>query len=182
MPNSYDVFPSFFKTRTGALYAVLAKDRMFHLNFTGNRGDGFEFRIYKTRKTVLKHQGTGQEISFSEFKMSLTGVFADYMLEITSMLPLALRQPDVRPAIGSKSPAIPYSDAIEVERAVDYVAQSVSRDEGVDDDISTESTHAVFMGKGSEVVYDGEGFMCYEVARRLSNKYPGVSFNVKSLV
>lgn len=85
------LYPRFYADPSGELYAFLSKNRMFHLK-TGQhgKGSGFEFRIYKTRRTVLKFERSGMGISFDQFKLLLSGTFADYLTEITNMLPKAM--------------------------------------------------------------------------------------------
>ncbi|MFL0151118.1 hypothetical protein V2632_07515 [Tenacibaculum maritimum] len=87
--------PIFKKTDNGDLFAFLKKDRLFHLKMNQyGKGDGFEFRIYKTRSTVLKYYriGGGTEISFQEFAMILQSSFSKYLEEITLLLPKELKQ------------------------------------------------------------------------------------------
>lgn len=82
------IYPRFYKQENGPdLFAFLAKDRLFHLRFSGNRGDGFEFRIYKTRKAVLNHERNYGEISFAEFKLKLSQVLQDHIKQIEILLP-----------------------------------------------------------------------------------------------
>lgn len=87
-------FPKFYnRARDGQkpeLTAILSKDKMFLLKYSAHQGDGFEFRIYKTRKMVLKYSGSGKEIKFDEFKLLLSTVFAEYLLEIDSYIPRAM--------------------------------------------------------------------------------------------
>jgi allantoicase len=87
--------PIFKKTDGGDLYAFLKKDRLFHLKINQyGKGDGFEFRVYKTRATVLKHLriGGGDVINFLEFQMILQNSFVHYLEEITLLLPKELQQ------------------------------------------------------------------------------------------
>lgn len=84
--------PIFRKTEDGSLYAFLKYDRMFHLKMNQyGKGDGFEFRVYKTRATVLRYGNIGKDISFQEFQMLLKTAFADYLEEITLLLPKELQ-------------------------------------------------------------------------------------------
>lgn len=86
--------PFFKKTNGGSLYAFLKNDRVFHLKMNQyGKGEGFEFRVYKTRASFLKHDrlgGTG--ISFPEFQMLLRTAFAQYLEEITLLLPKELQE------------------------------------------------------------------------------------------
>ena len=84
--------PIFRKQDDGTLLAFLKFDRMFHLKMNQyGKGDGFEFRVYKTRATVLRYVNIGEDISFQEFQMLLKTAFADYLEEITLLLPKELQ-------------------------------------------------------------------------------------------
>ena len=89
--NKQYTYPRFWKDQNGDVYAFLSKDRMFRLDTgTFGKGAGFEFRVYKTRATVLKYDKGWNNLSFLQFKMELSNIMGGYLMEVTDLLPKAM--------------------------------------------------------------------------------------------